>query len=184
MKVEMVNPKRLNPSSYNPRRIEPEEMEKLRRSIREFGLVETIVVQMPGNRIIGGHQRIEAAIAEGFTQVPVVRLRISDAKAKRLNLALNRISGEWDSDKLRALLQELKLDGEDMELTGFDADEVERLLADALEKASIEKVELKPAPVIVWYLVGIPLNRFPEAQEHVAALEGIADISVQSSRDK
>lgn len=184
MTPEMANPQELNPSGYNPRLMSLEEMQKLRRSIREFGVVENIVVQMPGNRIIGGHQRVEAAILEGVSEVPVVRLEISDAKAKRLNLALNRISGEWDNDKLRALLEELQLDGEDLDLTGFDTDEVEKLLSDPLDKAAIDKVELKPAPVIVWYLMGIPLNRFAEAQEHVAALESMAEISVQSSRDK
>lgn len=184
LKIELVNPKRLNASAYNPRRMSPAEMEKLRRSLREFGFVEPVVVQIPGNRIIGGHQRIEAALAEGMAKVPVLRLRISDRRAKTLNLALNRIQGEWDSDKLQALLQELQLEGEDLNLTGFEADEITKLLAESLNGKEIQELQLRPAPAIVWYLIGIPLDRFGEVQSHVAALEQAAEISVQSSRDK
>jgi ParB-like chromosome segregation protein Spo0J len=64
MKVEMLNPALLEPSSYNPRKISAEEMASLRKSLREFGLVQPIVVQMPGNRIIAGHQRRDAVIAQ------------------------------------------------------------------------------------------------------------------------
>ena len=78
MKVEMLNPQLLEPSAYNPRKFSAEEMASLRKSIREFGLVQPILVQMPGNRIIAGHQRRDAAIAEGIKRVPVVRLKIFD----------------------------------------------------------------------------------------------------------
>lgn len=184
MKIVMVNPTKLTVSAYNPRKMSAHEMTKLRRSIREFGVIEPIVVQMPGSRIIGGHQRVEAAIAEGLQEIPIIRLRITDAKAKLLNLALNKISGEWDEDKLRSLLAELHLDTEDLDLTGFDSDEIEKLLSETLQTAAIEKVDLRPAPEVVWYLLGIPLSRFADVQEHVAALESDAEISVQSSRDK
>lgn len=182
MKYEMVDPKLLEPSAYNPRKISAEDMASLRRSIREFSLVQPIVLQMPGNRIIAGHQRRDAAIAEGLAKVPVTRLRISDAKAKAMNLALNRISGEWDDEKLAGLLRDL----EDFErgLTGFGEEEIAKLLGEALEGRSVEEIELKPAPEIVWYLIGIPLARFGQVQEHVAALEAAAEVSVQSSRSK
>lgn len=182
MKYEMVDPRRLEPSAYNPRKISREEMAKLRASIREFGLVEPIILQMPGNRIIAGHQRRDAAIAEGLATVPVTRLRVSDAKAKALNLALNRISGEWDEEKLIPLLRELE--EQERGLTGFDEDEIAKLLGDALEGRTVEEIELKPAPEIVWILLAIPLAQFGQVQEHVAALEAAAEVSVQSSRGK
>ena len=182
MKVEMLNPALLEPSSYNPRKISAEEMESLRKSLREFGLVQPIVVQMPGNRIIAGHQRRDAAIAEGLERVPTVRLKISDAKARAMNLALNRISGEWDDEKLAALLGEL--DELERSLTGFQEDEIAELLGESLAGRSVEEIAVKPAPQIVWYLIGIPLERFGQVQEHVAALESAADLSVQSSREK
>ena len=182
MNYEMADPKRLEPSAYNPRKISAEEMDKLRRSIREFGLVQPIIVQMPGNRIIAGHQRREAAIAEGLKRVPVHRLRISDAKSRAMNLALNRISGEWDDDKLVILLRELE--EQDRGLTGFGEDEIAKLLGEALEGKSVEEIEVKSAPEIVWFLIAIPLARFGQVQEHIAGLEAVAELSVQSSRDK
>jgi ParB-like chromosome segregation protein Spo0J len=180
MRYEMVNPKRLVASAYNPRKIKPEEMESLRRSIREFGLVQPIVVQMPGNRIIGGHQRVIAAIEEGLERVPVVRLRISDAKAKAMNLALNRISGDWDRDKLAELLQEL----EDLEraLTGFGEDEIAKLLDDSLDGRAVEEIEVTVAPKISWILLGIPSERSGEVELNLAALKAAAEVSVQCAR--
>jgi len=144
VKYEMANPKQLEPSAYNPRKISTEEMAKLRRSIREFGLVQPIVVQMPGNRIVAGHQRREAAIAEGLARVPVTRLRISDAKAKAMNLALNRISGDWDDEQLAVLL--LELQGAERLLTGFDEDEIAKLLGDSLTGRAVAEIAVKLRP--------------------------------------
>jgi len=55
---------------------------------------------------------------------------------------------------------------------------------ESLAGRSVEEIAVKPAPEIVWYLIGIPLERFGQVQQHVAALEGIAEIAVQSSRKK
>jgi len=80
------DPRKLKAAAYNPRKMPRDEMDKLRRSIRTFGMVEPIVCQVPGWKIIGGHQRVEAAIAEKLGEVPVIPLRVSDARAKALNL--------------------------------------------------------------------------------------------------
>ena len=81
--------------------------------------------------IIGGHQRYEAAKLLKYKTVPVVQLDISENDAKVLNIALNKISGEWEEDKLTSLLAELKdMDDVDELLTGFDKDEIDDLLAD------------------------------------------------------
>lgn len=179
MKIDLADPRALEPAAYNPRKISAEEMAKLRRSIREFGIVQPILIQMPGNRIIAGHQRVSAAIAENLPKVPVHRLRISDAKAKAMNLALNRISGEWEDDKLKALLSELG--NLDRELSGFDEDEISKLLEDSLDKATVEEIEIKPAPKIVWYLIAISVDRERDARLHLEALGSLAEVSVRSS---
>jgi ParB-like chromosome segregation protein Spo0J len=181
MKYEMADPKALEPSAYNPRKMSAEEMGKLRRSIREFGLVQPLIVQMPGNRIIAGHQRREAAIAEGLKRVPVHRLRISDAKARAMNLALNRISGEWDDEKLVLLLRELE--APERALSGFDEDEIARLLGDAIEGKGVEEQRLAPAPKVLWILLGIPEARAGEVESHLAVLRTAAEITVQASRN-
>jgi ParB-like chromosome segregation protein Spo0J len=126
MKVEHVKPGSLNPAAYNPRReMTAHEMKSLRASIREYGLVEPIVVQKKGRVVIGGHQRLKAAIAEGLKAVPAVFLDVTDRRAKILNLALNKISSDFTLDGLMAVLGELE--DQEKALAGFDADDLEEL---------------------------------------------------------
>lgn len=113
---------------YNPRKINDHDLAALRRSIRFFGAVEPVVVNTRTQRIVGGHQRVKAAAAEGIAEFPVVYVDLDEPAEKQLNLALNRISGQWDDEKLRALLIDLDAAGADLELTGFDDKELARLL--------------------------------------------------------
>jgi DNA modification methylase len=107
------------------------ELTKLMRSIEQFGFVEPLVVRRADHAIIGGHQRWEAAKRLGLKTVPVVYVDVSPDQAKLLNLALNRITGEWDLPQLGHLLEELKgLPDIDETLSGFDEKEMESLLAD------------------------------------------------------
>ncbi len=183
LEIIYVEPRTLNPSKYNPRKIKPTEFNKLRRSIREYGFVEPIVVRTDGNQIIGGHQRLRAAIAEGLRKVPVVFQDISDARAKALNLALNRIKGDWSMPMLREVLAELEgIDKVDLGLTGFDRREIEDMIAD-VRKGEIEELDLRPPPKLIWILTGIPINAYGSVREHIAALEKEAEIVVQSTRD-
>jgi DNA modification methylase len=92
-----------------------------------YGPVEPAVINQDGT-IIGGHMRIAAAKQLGWTEFPVVRVELSDGKAKLLNLALNRIHGEWDEDKLAELLYELDGGGAELVLSGFDGAEIDKLL--------------------------------------------------------
>ncbi len=106
-------------------------MAKLRRSLENFGFVEPLVVRRSDQLVIGGHQRLEAARALGMDHVPVVYVELSDAEVKTLNLALNRIQGEWDLPKLGELLEELReLPDLDVTVTGFDDAEIDNLLSD------------------------------------------------------
>jgi len=136
LKIEYVPVADLKHFAGNPRQISDGEMKKLRRSIKEYGFVDPAIVQKGSNMIIGGHQRIEAAKLEGIKTVPVVYLDgISDERAWMLNVALNKISGEWDWPKLGDLIGELDTGDIDLELTGFDENELEGLL-NGLDNAS------------------------------------------------
>jgi DNA modification methylase len=115
---------------YNPRRIEPDQLTALRRSLRTFGAVEPVVANRRSGRIVGGHQRVRAAEAEGIETLPVVWVDLDETGERQLNLALNKISGKWDDDKLGALLLELSTAGADIALTGFDDQELQKVLAD------------------------------------------------------
>ena len=113
---------------YNPRKISPHDFASLRLSLAKFGAVEPVVVNARTNRLVGGHQRLKAADAEGFSSFPVVEVDLDETGERQLNIALNRIAGEWDNEKLVAVLDEIEAADGDLALTGFDDDELTRLL--------------------------------------------------------
>jgi len=129
LEIEYVDPRSLVPAPYNPRILSGEAREALARSMDHWGVVDPIVVRRGDNEIIGGHQRVQVAIEQGLERVPVVMLDISPQEAKALNVALNRIHGDWDLAKLSGVLGELRdLPGMDMTLTGFSDDDLTELL--------------------------------------------------------
>jgi ParB-like chromosome segregation protein Spo0J len=132
----------LRPDPANPRRIGHAELEALTRSIREFGLVQRVLVRSEDRTVIGGHQHLVAARRLGYKTVPVILLDISLEQARLLNLGLNKISGEWDQELLSRLLADLKpIEALDLSLSGFSEDELVKLLKslDAWDKK--ERVE-------------------------------------------
>jgi len=114
---------------YNPRQISEWDLAALRRSMKFFGVVEPVVVNRRTGRVVGGHQRVKAAQAEGIETLPVVHVDLDEPSEKQLNLALNRISGDWNEEALARVLAELQVGGADMELTGFKPGELEKYLA-------------------------------------------------------
>jgi len=127
---------RINPAPYNPRRdlrIGDPEYEQLRRSLDEFGLVEPLVWNRRTRHLIGGHQRLKVLKARGDTTAIVSVVDLEPAREKALNIALNRIQGEWDQDKLAALLDALSRTPDlDLELTGFSQEDADALIAEVL----------------------------------------------------
>lgn len=134
MKISNIDIKKLNPALYNPRKslnAYDKEFEKLKNSIQTFGYVEPIIVnKKPTGEyvIIGGHQRYAVLSHLGYAKVECVVLQLDDNHEKALNIALNKIESEWDMPALKDVLQSLD-DGEfNLELTGFDIDEIEKLM--------------------------------------------------------
>ena len=115
-------------AQYNPRKIDDKELAKLKRSISEFGYVEPIVWNERTGFVVGGNQRLKALRELEIEEVDVVVVDLDDAKEKALNVALNKISGEWDFPKLKDLLTDIDTGDFDIELTGFDLDEIENLI--------------------------------------------------------
>lgn len=130
LQIEYVKLEDLQNAEYNARTISEKELADLERSVREFGMVDPILARRADGQVIGGHQRLAVAERLGLQRVPVIYLDISEGKAKLLNIALNKISGEWDEEKLAALLRELDaLPDLDLSLTGFDDEEIKACLA-------------------------------------------------------
>ena len=122
----------LKPAEYNPRiELQPgdPEYEKIRRSIEEFGYVDPIIANSDGT-IIGGHQRYNVLKDLGYDTVQIVFVDLDKAREKALNVALNKISGEWDEEKLAELIGEIDLSDLDATLTGFDEDEIADLIGE------------------------------------------------------
>lgn len=140
MQFEKITLDEIKPSEYNPRIISEEELEKLEKNIKEFGLVDPIIINLKNNHIIGGHQRYEvlrkmAGTDTDYTNLSLKLIRLGNIgwvfketdlnikdehHEKALNLALNKIRGGWDYPKLDIILDELNELNFDINLTGFE----------------------------------------------------------------
>lgn len=119
----------LVPSEYNPRKISGFDFDKLKDSIKKFGLPVPIVANSRKERmnvVIGGHQRLKAAQELGMKTVPVVYVDLSEKDEKILNLSLNRISGEFDDTMLKSIFSGMTK--ADLDITGFYEHEVAKIM--------------------------------------------------------
>ena len=136
MRIQKMRLSDLNPATYNPRKAlksgDPE-YEKLKRSLEQFGYVELIVVNAANdNTVISGHQRLNVLKDMGVEEEDCILVELDADKEKALNIAMNKISGEWDKDKLALLITELQGQDFDVSLTGFDPAEIDDLFKDSL----------------------------------------------------
>lgn len=134
MIIKRVDIKQINAAPFNPRQdLKPDDAEyqKLLRSLDTFGCVEPLVWNQRSGYLVSGHQRLKILLARGDTEIDVSIVDLSSGQERALNIALNKISGEWDWDKLSELLAGL-IDTPDIDvaLTGFDLPEIEELIAD------------------------------------------------------
>ena len=138
MEIRRVPADMINPAAYNPRKdLQPgdPEYEKLARSIEVYGYVEPVVWNERTGNAVGGHQRLKILLANGAQEIDVSVVNLSLEEEKALNIALNKISGEWDEERLALLLQELTEDATiDEALTGFDPDEIDDIIAAITEE--------------------------------------------------
>lgn len=122
----------LKPAAYNPRKKlkkGDKEYEKIKKSIVEFGYVDPIIVNFDGT-VIGGHQRLTVLSDLGYKEVQCVQVRIEDEnKVKALNVALNKITGAWNEELLADLMVDLQDADFNLDLTGFEAPEIDQLFS-------------------------------------------------------
>lgn len=136
MDIVKINIEELNSAEYNPRKdLQPNDPEyvKLKNSIEHFGYVDPIIVNKNGNIVVGGHQRLKVLRDLGYSEIDVVYVELNKTDEKALNIALNKISGDWDAEKLEDLIREISLESDfDVELTGFTLDEIETMFNGSL----------------------------------------------------
>lgn len=154
--MEMVSIDKLVPYVNNARTHIPEQINKLRSSLREFGFINPVIIDKDYG-VIAGHGRLMAAKEEGINEVPCVLVDyLTDAQKKAYIIADNRFAQDagWDEELLRIEIESLQAEAFDISLTGFEDQELVDLfnddesskvkedkfdLSDALEKASFVK---------------------------------------------
>jgi ParB-like chromosome segregation protein Spo0J len=136
---------------YNPRKkLKPgdKDYEKLKRSIQEFGYVDPVIWNKQTGHVVVGHQRLEVLRELGWTEVDCVIIDEPQDKEKALNIALNKISGEWDLSLLEDLLAELDDGIFDISLTGFDPAEIEKLFGSDVKEDNFDLDKALKEPTI------------------------------------
>lgn len=146
MNIQKIKVDKINPAAYNPRvDLQPKDVEykKLKRSIDTFGYVEPLVWNKRTGNLVGGHQRFKILLEKGVKEVEVSVVNLDEDKEKALNLALNKIQGRWDNEKLGELLDELsKTPDFDVTLSGFDIPEISEIL-DQLEQVKEDQFDFE-----------------------------------------
>ena len=90
--------------------------------------MEPVIWNRQTGNVVGGHQRLKVLMDLGQTEIDCVVVDLDLAREKALNIALNKIQGDWDEDKLAAIMADFDAEAFDVSLTGFDANEVDALL--------------------------------------------------------
>ncbi|MBQ4435843.1 MAG: site-specific DNA-methyltransferase [Clostridia bacterium] len=145
--MERVPVDRLIPYINNARTHSPEQIKKLRASLREFGFVNPVIIDREYN-VIAGHGRIMAAKEEGITEVPCVYVdHLTEAQRKAYILADNRMALDagWDEELLRVEIDALREMDFDPMLAGFDEKELAALYAGDGEGAADDDFDLSAA---------------------------------------
>lgn len=135
MEIQKIDINKLIPATYNPRKdLKPndEEYIKIKNSIINFGYVEPIIINKDFT-VIGGHQRLKVLKELNYEKIECIVVDLDKTQEKALNIALNKISGEWNTEKLENLLQELLQENFDVNLTGFDSEEIDNILNEYLD---------------------------------------------------
>lgn len=182
-------------ADYNPREMADSELAKLQASLREFGFVEPVVARREDGLVIGGHQRLtafarlcqDADIDPAPQKVPTVFLEgVSDDRAKLLNLALNKIHGEWNYEKLAEVLSSIDTTIVDIELSGFMVPEIEdiKLLMGPHEHGEEPRTEGELEGDALDEAIARKLRRFvfePETDEEAAMCREALQVCGQTS---
>lgn len=131
MRIETIPIKKIKRAKYNPRRqLEPgdPEYQSLKRAMERFGYLVPLVWNERTGVLVGGHQRLSVLEAQGAKEVVVSVVDLGEAYERALNVALNNIEGDWDANVLIHVLSELRDYGVDLDFTGYNEEEVGRLL--------------------------------------------------------
>jgi len=118
----------LSPAKYNPRTISSDSLGRLTKSLSELGNLQPITWNAKTGNIVGGHQRLKCYSALGKDEVEVWAVWLDEAQEKAANIALNKLSGEFDMPKLKDILEEIDVGEIDVDITGFSLEEISKMM--------------------------------------------------------
>ena len=136
MEIREIRLSELHPASYNPRKKlkkGDKEYEKIKQSLLKFGYVDPIIVNKDLT-VIGGHQRLTVLKDLDYETAKCVIVDLSKEDEKALNIALNKITGQWDDQLLADLLLDLQESDFNLDLTGFEPPEIDDILSNVHDK--------------------------------------------------
>jgi DNA modification methylase len=148
MKIENIATEKLIPYARNSRTHSDEQIAQIMASIKEFGFTNPILIDEDG-QIIAGHGRTVAAQRLQMKTVPCIRLaHLTPAQKKAYVIADNKLAlnAGWDDEMLKIELSELREEDFDLSLTGFDDNELNKLLAEAVTEGLVDEDQVPEAP--------------------------------------
>jgi len=118
----------LSPAKYNPRTISSDSLGRLTKSLSELGNLQPITWNAKTGNIVGGHQRLKCYSALEKDEVEVWAVWLDEVQEKAANIALNKLSGEFDMPKLKDILEEIDVGEIDVDITGFSLEEIGKMM--------------------------------------------------------
>ena len=143
----------LTPARYNPRKISSDALGRLTKSLSELGNLQPITWNAKTGNIVGGHQRLKCYQALQKDEVEVWAVWLDEAQEKAANIALNKLSGEFDLPQLKDIIEELDTGEMDLDIIGFGIEEISDLMEqtkpeeDSSKEGSGEKCEACGRPL-------------------------------------
>lgn len=179
--TEKIRRSQIQLAAYNPRTISDEHRAKLETSMREFGLVVLLVWNKLTGNLVGGHQRLTILDKQNGwpafdyeLEVSVVELSLEREQALNMILNSSEVSGEFDKDAVRKLLDGLT-DKFEFDLNALVIGEEQKA------KAKLKKITAQKPPRMAWALVGIPVNRIEEIQGQIDLISANPDTIVETT---
>ena len=170
--MKIIDIEKIYPYTNNPKEHPPEQINKIASSIKNFGFTVPIIIDHQ-NEIIAGHGRYKAAQKLELDKIPcIVRDDLNAAQIKAFRITDNKIAkSNWDQELLMIELGELEETDINIELTGFDEEEIEKLsnvqemsieeIEDLLTDLSLEKTVEKPD----WFVIRAPSKNRSEIEQ-------------------
>lgn len=183
MKIEKIAIDKIKLAKYNPRKdLKPgdPEYDHLKRSIEEFTLVEPLIWNKRSGVLIGGHQRLKILLARGDKEADVSVVDLDENKEKALNIALNKIQGAWDKEKLKDIFETMALP--DIQLTGFSLSEVDDLLNIPKTEFKIEDFIFDDVKEPCWFVIRADLLEYPRTKAELDKLKADG-LHIEDSQD-